>query len=410
MIEVTNLGKRYILRHQAKLVHYRTIREAIMDRLAGFARKSEARRTRDEFWALHDVSFSVREGEAVAIVGHNGAGKSTLLKVLSRITEPTRGEVRISGRVASLLEVGTGFHPELTGRENIFLNGAILGMTRAEVRERFDRIVDFAEVERFLDTPVKRYSSGMFVRLAFAVAAHLEPEVLIVDEVLAVGDTAFQRKCLDRMREVVRSEGRTVLFVSHNTSAVKMLCPRAILLERGGVVADGPVDSVIDEYMRRATPEACDGEVTAYSGEHQIGIRNGRVLIGGGGNSGELDLIFELYGERKGEVGIGLSIQTEDGVQISRQDTQLTHLSAGCNTLVVLRCSDLLVRLAGGRYSVDVWVSDVQQLVVATRLVTFDVPESDDYGTGRGISCRRNGPLRLKWELSSPAEVTHAPA
>jgi ABC-type polysaccharide/polyol phosphate transport system ATPase subunit len=207
----------------------------------------------EDFWALKEVSFEVKRGEVLGIIGRNGAGKSTLLKILSRITEPTEGCVRIRGRVASLLEVGTGFHPELTGRENIFLNGAILGMTRAEIKRKFDEIVAFAEVEKFLDTPVKRYSSGMYVRLAFAVAAHLEPEILIVDEVLAVGDAEFQKKCLGKMKDVSKS-GRTVLFVSHNMGAVQTLCSKAVYLQAGSVKSIGEVDSLVSQYLGEAQP------------------------------------------------------------------------------------------------------------------------------------------------------------
>jgi lipopolysaccharide transport system ATP-binding protein len=212
--------------------------------------RSPLRRTRPEsFWALNDVSFSIERGEAVGIIGRNGAGKSTLLKILSRITAPTKGEVRLRGRIAALLEVGTGFHPELTGRENIFLNGAIMGMSVPEIRRKFDEIVAFAEIDKFLDTPVKRYSSGMYVRLAFAVAAHLQPEILVVDEVLAVGDAAFQKKCLGKMQDVA-SGGRTVLFVSHNMAAITRLCSRAILLKDGRVASDGRVDTVVTKYLR----------------------------------------------------------------------------------------------------------------------------------------------------------------
>lgn len=203
----------------------------------------------EEFWALEDVSFEVKQGERIGIIGSNGAGKSTLLKILSRITEPTAGRVSLKGRTASLLEVGTGFHPELTGRENVFLNGAILGMSRVDIRQRFDEIVDFAEIEKFLDTPVKRYSSGMYVRLAFAIAAHLEPEILIVDEVLAVGDAQFQKKCLGKMGEVSSEDGRTVLFVSHNMGAVSRLCSRAVLLNSGRKVKEGKVNDVVPEYL-----------------------------------------------------------------------------------------------------------------------------------------------------------------
>ncbi len=203
----------------------------------------------EQLWALKDIGFEIKQGEVVGIIGRNGAGKSTLLKVLARITEPTAGEIRLRGRVASLLEVGTGFHPELSGRENIFLNGAILGMRRKEIQRKFDEIVQFAEVERFLDTPVKRYSSGMYTRLAFAVAAHLEPEILIVDEVLAVGDAAFQKKCLNKM-QAVGDEGRTVLFVSHNMAAVTRLCPRAILLSQGKLLVDGPSHQIVSSYLQ----------------------------------------------------------------------------------------------------------------------------------------------------------------
>ena len=213
----------------------------------------------EEFWALRDVAFEVERGEVVGVIGRNGAGKSTLLKILSRITEPTEGRVEIRGRVASLLEVGTGFHPELTGRENIYLNGAILGMTRAEIRRKFDEIVAFAEVERFLDTPVKRYSSGMYVRLAFAVAAHLEPEILIVDEVLAVGDAEFQKKCLGKMGEVA-GEGRTVLFVSHNMASVASLCKKGILLDRGRIIVDSSVADVLSHYSAIARSGAAASE------------------------------------------------------------------------------------------------------------------------------------------------------
>jgi lipopolysaccharide transport system ATP-binding protein len=216
--------------------------------LLKIGQKDHGNRDGETVWALQDVSFTVEQGEVLGIIGRNGAGKSTLLKILSRITAPTEGVVKVRGRIASLLEVGTGFHPELTGRENIFLNGAILGMTRAEVQRKLDEIVDFAEIEKFLDTPVKRYSSGMYVRLAFAVAAHLDPEILVVDEVLAVGDAGFQKKCLGKMGEVAR-EGRTVLFVSHNLSAIQNLCDRSILLKNGRIFTEGRTNEVINEYL-----------------------------------------------------------------------------------------------------------------------------------------------------------------
>jgi lipopolysaccharide transport system ATP-binding protein len=250
-VRTNRLGKAYRLGIDGGA--YATLRESIVDASRRSLQRIVGRRpprpAREVLWALRDLSLAVDKGEVVGLIGHNGAGKTTLLKILSRITEPTSGWADVTGRVGSLLEVGTGFHTELTGRENIFLNGAILGMRRAEIRRRFDEIVAFAEVERFLDTPIKRYSSGMTVRLAFAVAAHLETEILLVDEVLAVGDAAFQRKSLGKMGEVAR-EGRTVIFVSHNLAIVRALCSRGVVLEHGRVVADAPVGEAIDSYLR----------------------------------------------------------------------------------------------------------------------------------------------------------------
>jgi len=246
IIEVKGLSKRYRL----GTFGARTLREEAEVLWNRIRRRATPTVSATDFWALRDVSFEIEPGDVVGIIGRNGAGKSTLLKILSRITEPTQGEVILRGRAASLLEVGTGFHPELSGRENIFLNGAILGMTRAEIRRKFDEIVDFAEVEKFIDVPVKRYSSGMYVRLAFAVAAHLEPEILIVDEVLAVGDAAFQKKCLGKMNSVSSTEGRTVLFVSHNMNAVESICKKCVVMRAGQVADQGPqVGRMLREYL-----------------------------------------------------------------------------------------------------------------------------------------------------------------
>lgn len=267
VIRVEGLGKSYRLRHEQQ-ERYTALRDVVASGVRSLGRallgRGNPRRQEEEFWALRDVSFEVRRGEVLGIIGRNGAGKSTLLKTLSRITEPSEGRIRLRGRVASLLEIGTGFHPELTGRENVFLNGAILGMTRAEVRRKFDEIVAFAEVEKFLDTPVKRFSSGMYVRLAFAVAAHLDPEILVVDEVLAVGDAEFQRKCLGKMHDASRG-GRTVLFVSHNMAAVQALCGRGLLLDRGRVVFDGRAGDVVKRYLESdpaANPGAGAGSLS----------------------------------------------------------------------------------------------------------------------------------------------------
>lgn len=285
VIHAEGLGKKYVLSHRRQ--SYVALRDVIADGAKAIARRvwgpgrnrpSRNELTREVFWAMKDVSFALESGERLGIIGRNGAGKSTLLKVLSRITAPTEGRVRIWGRVASLLEVGTGFHPELSGRENIFLNGAILGMSRNEISRKFDAIVDFAEVERFLDTPVKHYSSGMYVRLAFSVAAHLEPEILIVDEVLAVGDAQFQRKCLGRMEEIGDS-GRTILFVSHSMPTITSLCRRAILLDGGRVVEDGPVSNVVTRYYGQGSSAVyryTDG--TRLIGDQYAVLRSARVL------------------------------------------------------------------------------------------------------------------------------------
>lgn len=247
IIKVAGLGKQYRIGSDGSA--YSTIREALVNAVRSPLHRLRNQSRDQKIWALHDVSFEVNPGEVVGIIGRNGAGKSTLLKILSRVTEPTTGRVELHGRVASLLEVGTGFHPELSGRENIYLNGAVLGMRRTEIARKFDDIVAFAEVDKFIDTPVKRYSSGMYVRLAFAVAAYLEPEILLVDEVLAVGDASFQRKCLDRMKDVSR-RGRTVLFVSHNMPAITRLCDRTILLDEGTILQDDESHKVVSSYLK----------------------------------------------------------------------------------------------------------------------------------------------------------------
>ncbi|QSV72548.1 MAG: ABC transporter ATP-binding protein [Aphanizomenon flos-aquae KM1D3_PB] len=264
VIRVENLGKKYIIGHQ-KQERYTALRDVITNKVKSIGNllNPQAKNENpafEEFWALKDVSFEIKQGDRVGIIGRNGAGKSTLLKILSRITEPTTGSIKIKGRVASLLEVGTGFHPELTGRENIFLNGAILGMGKEEIKRKFDEIVAFAEVEKFLDTPVKRYSSGMYVRLAFAVAAHLEPEILIVDEVLAVGDVQFQKKCLGKMEDVGK-EGRTVIFVSHNMAAVEKLCEKGVFFRQGKVIFKGAQIEAINHYLRSVS-ELTDSSLT----------------------------------------------------------------------------------------------------------------------------------------------------
>ncbi|HBL10716.1 MAG TPA: ABC transporter ATP-binding protein [Cyanobacteria bacterium UBA11162] len=332
VIRVENLGKKYVIGQQKK-ERYTALRDVIANGAKSLVRqlinpfgKKISDPTVEEFWALKDVSFEIKQGDRVGIIGRNGAGKSTLLKILSRITEPTNGRIRIKGRVASLLEVGTGFHPELTGRENIFLNGAILGMSKAEIKRKFDEIVAFAEVERFLDTPVKRYSSGMYVRLAFAVAAHLEPEILVVDEVLAVGDVQFQKKCLGKMEDVGK-EGRTVLFVSHNIGMIRSLCQRCILLSEGTVIQDEVTESVLAKYLSIiGLDEATNGEIhwsldCNAPGGSEMKLRSIRLL----GISGEpqstfdvdspitVEITYEIFESLRG-MRIVLHLMTQEGV------------------------------------------------------------------------------------------------
>lgn len=287
IISIENLSKRYMIgRQTAKGDGLRHALEgALRAPFAMLNREERSKRAKtEEFWALKDVSLEIKQGEMLGIIGRNGAGKSTMLKLLSRITEPTEGRIKLRGRVASLLEVGTGFHPELTGRENIFLNGSILGMTRLEIKKRFDEIVEFSEIGKFLDTPVKRYSSGMYVRLAFAVAAHLEPEILIVDEVLAVGDAEFQKKCLGKMEDVSTKQGRTVIIVSHQMQVIQNLCTRCVLMNRGKLVKEGPTDEIVADYLATGAELAdCDlAERTDRTGKGKAIITGVEMLDSSG--------------------------------------------------------------------------------------------------------------------------------
>ena len=378
---------------------YRTLREDLMDWMKAplrWLRKGGTAPAEHDFWALQDISFDVHKGEVLGIIGHNGAGKSTLLKILSRITKPTRGEVHLRGRVGSLLEVGTGFHPELSGRENIFLNGAILGMRRHEIQKKFDQIVDFAEIEQFLDTPVKRYSSGMYVRLAFAVAAHLEPEILIVDEVLAVGDLSFQRKCMGRMREVGRS-GSTILFVSHNMPAVESLCTRAILLDRGKVALDGGVHELVQEYHRRVLH--AQGEVGSALSDLNSPSRvqkifRSAILLGENSEptnflpvGGRFHLRLMLDAPIQVEaptvtIGIDDSLgQRLMSLQTPLTNPVLTRLAEPC----VLDCVVESLPLAPGDYWVKLGFAAVpDEIDEIERALRFTVTEGELFGSGRG--------------------------
>jgi lipopolysaccharide transport system ATP-binding protein len=318
-ISISGLGKRYRL--GMTVDSYNSLREtlAAVVRPKNIAARLQAREAK-HIWAVRDVSFDVEPGEVVGVIGRNGAGKSTLLRMISRITEPTKGEIRLRGRVACLLEVGTGFHPELTGRENIYLSGAILGMKRAEISAKFDEIVDFSGVEKFLDTPIKRYSSGMNVRLGFAVAAHLEPEILLVDEVLAVGDHEFQRKCLGRMEDATKS-GRTVLFVSHNMASIEKLCGRTILLDRGQVEADGSPHDVIAAYLERGLSDQAaisfDPKPNCPVQIMRLEVRNRSGALTSEVNwADEFDLVVVAEARENVEGTVNLSLQMADGVRI----------------------------------------------------------------------------------------------
>jgi lipopolysaccharide transport system ATP-binding protein len=374
VVRVEGLGKQYVIGHQAERNRYSTVRDAVARTASGLVRsvRDMARGSTlasgeglEEFWALRDISFEINRGEVVGVIGRNGAGKSTLLKILSRITEPSAGRVEIKGRVASLLEVGTGFHPELTGRENIYLNGAILGMTRAEIKRKFDEIVAFAGVERFLDTPVKRYSSGMYVRLAFAVAAHLEPEILIVDEVLAVGDAEFQNRCLGKMRDVADC-GRTVIFVSHQMAALQGLCPRAILIADGRVSADGVASNIVRRYLtvQREKVAIRDWKDRITNGEGRIvefeildRERNDCTTV----MLGQL-VRFRIHVECTGEIGqplFGILISTDAGEALldirSFHDGLRLGRTTGKVTVEVTLDS---VTLYPGDYLLSPWVYD----------------------------------------------------
>jgi lipopolysaccharide transport system ATP-binding protein len=373
VVRAERLGKKYIIGHKAERESYVTLRDVITRRARNAWRKTaDMSRGRaivigdkvEEFWALKDVNFEVKHGEVLGIIGRNGAGKSTLLKILSRITEPSEGRVSINGRVASLLEVGTGFHPELTGRENVYLNGAVLGMARAEIKRKFDEIVAFAEIDRFLDTPVKRYSSGMYVRLAFAVAAHLQPEILIVDEVLAVGDVEFQKKCLGKMNEVSRSQGRTVLFVSHNMEAVLKLCTRVIRFETGCIRAIGDAKTIVPAYLSshstsprvvdfssRSRPAHFTGRVRLVKASPSDAISNWSFPFG---QPLSLDLSIDAR-SYVGRVEVGIGLYSGGGFEVASWTSKCSGVELstrpGINTF---RIEFQHPRLLPGRFSLGI--------------------------------------------------------
>ena len=406
-ISVEHVSKRYLIGHQSA-GHGRddTLRDAIVRAAKRFFGRSKdiiARRQIvfadevEELWALQDVSFELKRGEVLGIIGRNGAGKSTLLKVLSRITEPTCGRITLRGRVASLLEVGTGFHNELTGRENIFLNGAILGMSQAEIRKKFDEIVAFAEVERFLDTPVKRYSSGMYVRLAFAVAAHLEPEILVVDEVLAVGDGEFQKKCLGKMNEVSREEGRTVLFVSHNMGAVRALCHRGIVLKNGRVLCADSVENCIRDYERTAHHDV-SGEWNRPEAAaiNEFGFTKIAVRVVGRQPHQTLELTCSFDGDLKHRTAmIAFYITDVAGTILMEVLPEFAPFIKLSNSRKI-RFSAQLPPLVPGQYWITTWVGPIgESFDNLVDCLSFDIHETPTPGrpyphlSGQGILASR---------------------
>jgi len=388
-ISVTGLFKSYRIRHNA--VRHTTLADALLSRLRHPMRRSKP----EEFWALADVTFRVDQGEVVGIVGRNGAGKSTLLKVLSRITTPTRGEVELYGRVGSLLEVGTGFHPELTGRENVFLNGAILGMRRREIARRFDEIVTFAGIERFLDTPVKRYSSGMAVRLAFSVAAHLDTDLLLVDEVLAVGDQEFQYKCLNRMRDVAAG-GRTVVFVSHNLQAVRDLCSRAIWVASGKIIDDGPAESILSRYA--AEFYALGDHLGASDIDRRPGTGELRVADAYIGNSSPGSdrgqrIRFKVRRRRpyKGKYFVSAHVVDEHGATLLQCDSRLAGVWIEAEDIYE---GELEIRhpwLRPGRYTVNLYICAAGIIDIYEPAIAFDVAPFLPYSYSAGADATAHG-------------------
>jgi lipopolysaccharide transport system ATP-binding protein len=416
IIKIENVSKKYVIGHQRQ-ERYSTLRDLMMHKIRGIGERlyhplspNREKTTLEEFWALKDINLEIKQGDRVGIIGRNGAGKSTLLKILSRITEPTTGRIKIKGRVASLLEVGTGFHPELTGRENIFLNGAILGMSRADIKKNFDEIVAFAEVEKFLDTPVKRYSSGMYVRLAFAVAAHLKPEILIVDEVLAVGDAQFQKKCLGKMEDVGR-EGRTVLFVSHNMGAINQLCSSCILLDEGQIKEIGVTSKVITSYIKDCdsnfgTEKFFQKDPLKKGQLREVRILNANGVLTNNFTCDEpviIELKFQVNSCIRGLYGY-LGIDCPDGTKVIVSDSMdcppnpLDNLSIGFHKIAItipqrtLAPGEYRVHLAFSSTQADEFIVDTPGAIASFSLV--------DYNTSRGNKRAGFFSTLLEWKAT----------
>lgn len=403
VIRVEKLSKKYILGQQQQ-EKYSTLRDVLANGAKSLSRKlltSSGKRisdaTSEGFWALKDVSFEIKQGDRVGIIGRNGAGKSTLLKILSRITEPTTGQISIKGRVASLLEVGTGFHPELTGRENIYLNGAVLGMSKAEIKKKFDEIVDFAEVEKFLDTPVKRYSSGMYVRLAFAVAAYLEPEILVVDEVLAVGDAQFQKKCLGRMQNVA-ADGRTVIFVSHQMATISNLCSSCVMLQNGELSFYGRTESAIKYYLESNTQgkQETKGNLQAFRPSWARSLIISVRILGANGQEQTSfplgsDITFEMTFATQDATMLkapvmGVVINHATFGTVGGVNTRMTGFcpDSGPYASATMRCTLKRVPFLQGEYTADIWLGDgLVDADTLTGYLSFHIEDTDVYETGR---------------------------
>jgi lipopolysaccharide transport system ATP-binding protein len=400
ILEVRNISKRFRITHEEQ--PYLSLRE----KLSNIFRSSV---TREEFWALKDVNFTVQPGESLGIIGRNGAGKSTLLKILSRITPPTTGKIISRGKIASLLEVGTGFHPELTGRENVFFNGSILGMKRHHVKARFDEIVDFAGTEKFLDTPLKHYSSGMQLRLAFAVAAFLEPEILVIDEVLAVGDAEFQKKCLGKMTDVSRS-GRTILFVSHNMIAVENLCTRCILISEGSIQSQGPSSEIVREYLSLSSENSVEIKdlltVSRRQGSGKVKICWIRLADTASvtlGDTAEFTIELQNYSEPENkQIYLAITIFNQHGVKLTTLDNLYTEQKLLVrNGRFQIRCSVPGFKLTPGKYRVDLWCADAYETYdMMEDAFLFSVEPADIFGTGKVHDYTKHGNLLIEnqWE------------
>ncbi|HVM87565.1 MAG TPA: ABC transporter ATP-binding protein [Puia sp.] len=410
VIKVENISKQYIIAHENP-ERYTALRDVIAKKAKKIfsfdqsMRPAQKKKSTEIFWALKDVSFELLEGDRVGIIGRNGAGKSTLLKILSRITEQTYGRITIHGRVASLLEVGTGFHPELTGRENIFLNGAILGMSRNEIRKKFDEIVDFAEIEKFLDTPVKRYSSGMYVRLAFAVAAHLEPEILVVDEVLAVGDAKFQKKCLNKMEDAGKKEGKTVLFVSHNMAAVKSLCNKAIVLHKGQKLFEGDVFESLAKYMAFDQSEFSHSAsfARAIDPAKKIYIKEASLVDDLTKDFFCIELHLKIISSEQNKVGINLKLKDGMGFPVAFGCShyffpELHSINKGEN---LLQITTTRLPLATGRYklSIEMVFPGIEQLDFLEDCIEFELSHDAAAKRNYGIAQEwGNGAMEIIFE------------